>query len=83
MHYLSLLLLLLLSRFSRVRLCATPETAAHQAPPSQHLKKTKTFPRPQHTLVLRVKSNKIKALVRVKDVSAKCPGTRLVREEAI
>ena len=28
-----LLLLLLLSRFSRVRLCATPETAAHQTPP--------------------------------------------------
>ena len=27
-------LLLLLSRFSRVRLCATPLTAAHQAPPS-------------------------------------------------
>ena len=27
-------LLLLLSHFSRVRLCATPETAAHQAPPS-------------------------------------------------
>ena len=27
-----LLLLLLLSRFSRVRLCATPQTAAHQAP---------------------------------------------------
>ena len=27
-----LLLLLLLSRFSRVRLCATPEMAAHQAP---------------------------------------------------
>ena len=27
-----LLLLLLLSRFSRVRLCAIPETAAHQAP---------------------------------------------------
>ena len=27
------LLLLLLSRFSRVRLSATPETAAHQAPP--------------------------------------------------
>ena len=26
-----LLLLLLLSRFSRVRLCATPEMAAHQA----------------------------------------------------
>ena len=29
-----LMLLLLLSRFSRVRLCATPEMAAHQAPPS-------------------------------------------------
>ena len=29
-----LLLLLLLSRFSRARLCATPEMAAHQAPPS-------------------------------------------------
>ena len=28
------LLLLLLSHLSRVRLCATPETAAHQAPPS-------------------------------------------------
>ena len=26
--------MLLISRFSRVRLCATPETAAHQAPPS-------------------------------------------------
>ena len=26
--------LLLLSRFSHVRLCATPQTAAHQAPPS-------------------------------------------------
>ena len=29
-----LLLLLLLSRFSCVWLCVTPETAAHQAPPS-------------------------------------------------
>ena len=28
----NLLLLLLLSRFSRVQLCATPQTAAHQAP---------------------------------------------------
>ena len=27
-------LLLLLSHFSRVRLCANPQTAAHQAPPS-------------------------------------------------
>ena len=31
MEALLLLLLLLLSRFSRVRLCATPEMAAHQA----------------------------------------------------
>ena len=31
-NLLPLLLLLLLSRFSRVRLCATPQTAAHQAP---------------------------------------------------
>ena len=31
--FLRVLLLLLLSRFSRVRLCATPQTAAHQAPP--------------------------------------------------
>ena len=29
-----MLLLLLLSRLSHVRLCATPQTAAHQAPPS-------------------------------------------------
>ena len=29
-----LLLLLLLSHFSRVQPCATPRTAAHQAPPS-------------------------------------------------
>ena len=27
------MLLLLLSQVSRVRLCATPQTAAHQAPP--------------------------------------------------
>ena len=32
--YKLLLLLLLLSHFSCVRLCATPQTAAHQAPPS-------------------------------------------------
>ena len=33
-NYCSMLLLLLLSCFSRVQLCATPKTAAHQAPPS-------------------------------------------------
>ena len=34
LNMIMLLLLLLLSRFSRVQLCATPETTAHQAPPS-------------------------------------------------
>ena len=33
-QYKNHLLLLLLSRFSRVRLCVTPQTAAHQASPS-------------------------------------------------
>ena len=48
-----LLLLLLLSRFSRVRLCATPETAAHQAPRAlgfsrqEHLSGL-PFPSPMH-----------------------------------
>ena len=45
------LLLLLLSRFSHVRLCATPETAAHQATPSLGFSRQEhwsglTFPSP-------------------------------------
>ena len=48
-----LLLLLLLSRFSRVRLCATPETAAYQAPPSLGFSRQEhwsglPFPSPMH-----------------------------------
>ena len=48
-----MLLLLLLSRFSRVRLCATPWTAAHQAPPSlgfsrQEHRSGLPFPSPMH-----------------------------------
>ena len=48
-----LLLLLLLSRFSRVRLCATPLTAAHQAPPSLGFSRQENwsalpFPSPMH-----------------------------------
>ena len=48
-----LLLLLLLSRFSRVRLCATPWTAAHQAPPSLGFSRQEhwsglPFPSPMH-----------------------------------
>ena len=47
------LLLLLLSRFSRVRLCATPETAAHQAPLSLGFSRQEhwsglPFPSPVH-----------------------------------
>ena len=46
-------LLLLLSRFSRVQLCATPETAARQAPPSLGVSRQEhwsglPFPSPMH-----------------------------------
>ena len=46
-------LLLLLSHFSRVRLCATPEMEAHQAPPSLGLSRQEhwsglPFPSPMH-----------------------------------
>ena len=52
-HQASPALLLLLSHFSRVRLCATPETAAHQAPPSLGLSRHEhwsglPFPSPVH-----------------------------------
>ena len=48
-----LLLLLLLSRFSHVRLCATPETVAHQTPPSLGFSRQEhwsglPFPSPMH-----------------------------------
>ena len=48
-----LLLLLLLSRFSRVRLCATPQTAVHQALPSLGFSRQEhwsglPFPSPMH-----------------------------------
>ena len=47
------MLLLLLSRFSGVRLCATPGTAAHQAPPSLGFSRQEhwsglPFPSPMH-----------------------------------
>ena len=50
---LSSLLLLLLSRFSHVQLCATPQTAAHQAPPSLGFSRQEhwsglPFPSPVH-----------------------------------
>ena len=37
------MLLLLLSRFSRVRLCATPQTAAHEAPPVPGILQARTL----------------------------------------
>ena len=48
-----IMLLLLLSRFSRVRLCETPETAAHQAPLSLGFSRQEhwsglPFPSPMH-----------------------------------
>ena len=39
------LLLLLLSRFSYVRLCATPQMAAHQAPPVPGILQARTLER--------------------------------------
>jgi len=47
------MLLLLLSRFSRVWLCVTPETAAHKAPPSLGFSRQEhwsglPFPSPMH-----------------------------------
>ena len=46
-------LLLLLSHFSRVQLCVTPQTAAHQAPPSLGFSRQEhwsglPFPSPMH-----------------------------------
>ena len=48
-----LLLMLLPSHFSRVRLCATPQVAAHQAPPSLRFSRQEhwsgvPFPSPMH-----------------------------------
>ena len=53
LHLMQLLLLLILSRSSRVRLCETPETAAHQAPPSLGFSRQEhwsglPFPSPKH-----------------------------------
>ena len=62
----SLLLLLLLSRFSHVRLCATPQTAAHQAPLSRR------FSRQEHWSGLHflLQCRKVKS---ESDVAQSCP----------
>ena len=54
------LLLLLLSHFSRVLLCATPQTAAHQAPPSLGFSRQEhwsglPFPCPMQDLLDKIK----------------------------
>ena len=52
-NYFDMMLLLLLSHFSRVRLCVTPWTAAHQASPSMGFSRQEhwsglPFPSPMH-----------------------------------
>ena len=64
------MLLLLLSRFSRIRLCATPETSAYQAPPSLG------FSRQEHrsglpTLMTESKEELKSLLMKVKEESEK------------
>ena len=59
-----ILLLLLLSRFSRVRLCATPQTTAHQAPLSLGFSRQEhwsrlPFPSPMHESELGTPQNKV------------------------
>ena len=74
-------LLLLLSCFGRVRLCATPQTAAHQAPPSLGFSRQEhwsglPFPSPMH------ESEKLKGSRSVVSDSSRPHGlqpTRLLR----
>ena len=61
---------MLLSHFSRVRLCATPETAAHQAPPSMGVSRQEYWsgvPLPSpHCIKYIMKSKKEKKFLRRK-----------------
>ena len=57
----TVMLLLLLRPFSRVRLCATPETAAHQAPPSLGFSRQEYWsglPLPSPTVIDRTNSQR-------------------------
>ena len=63
-------MLLLLSHFSRVRLCMTPQTAAHQAPPSLGFSRQEhwsgvPFPSPQASWI----TNNNQVLFRCKSLS--------------
>ena len=67
-HLYRIVLCLLLSHFSRVRLCATPQTTAHQAPPSLGFSRQEhwsglPFPSPMHESEKKVK---VKSLSRVR-----------------
>ena len=58
-HQYSMLQLLLLSHFSHVRLCATPEMAAHQAPPSLGFSRQEYWsglplPSPQYSILMHI-----------------------------
>ena len=53
LHSACISLLLLLSHFSRVRLCATPETAAHQAPLPLGFSRQECYYDPNEQLSLR------------------------------
>ena len=66
---------LLLSRFSHVRLCATPQTAAHQAPPSMGFSRQKylsevPLPSPMSNLDSILKSRDITLTTKVRLVKA-------------
>ena len=66
-----LLLLLLLSRFSHVPLCATPETAAHQAPPLRGLKNINLRCEDNTTLMAESEEELKSLLMRVKEEGKK------------
>ena len=61
--------LLLLSRFSRVRLCATPWTAAYQVPPSLGFSKQEYWsglplPSPKHPFIHFEKNTSLKKMLK-------------------
>ena len=64
-------MLLLLSRFSRVRLCATPEMAAHQAPPSLGFSSQEHWSGLQLLQCMKVKSESEGAQIQVESVNVK------------
>ena len=87
-----LLLLLLLSRFSRVRLCTTPQRAAHQAPrprsptsvlpQSSRARAKNTKPGPSFKCMMERLSDLLWGLGKIiypQKNSAQCPTTREIK----